>query len=143
MQANKYSNEWLEQLQLLHLGLLEEPTWDFLWDDDSCFSEQEFKLNCTAWIGPNDQRIRKVTGIASRHECQLTVELDTKKFFSFKLAAPQFRQMERVIINLREFDIDSNIIRTWRPDSDEFWTLFEGNSSVWDTVWHWTETRDR
>ena len=114
-----------------------------MWDDDSCFSEQEFKLNCTAWVGPNDQRIRKVTGIASRHECQLTVELDTKKFFSFKLAAPQFRQMERVIINLREFDIDTNIIRTWRPDSDEFWTLFEGNGSVWDTVWHWTETRDR
>ena len=143
MQANKYSQEWLEQLQLLHLGLLEEPTFEFTWDDDSPFSEHEFRQNCIFWRGPRGERIVKATGIASSHDCNLIVYLDTNKIFSFSLYSDRFRQFNSVKIFLREFDIDTKPIRSWSPDQEQLSILIEGTGSIWDAIWHWTETRQR
>ena len=143
MQANKYSQEWLEQLQLLHLGLLEEPVFDLIWDDNSQFSEHDFRQNCIFWRGPRGERIVKATGIASSHECALVVYLDSDKIFSFNLYSDTRRQFNEAKIFLREFDIDTDPIRRWRPDQEQLAILLEGTGSVWDAIWHWTETRQR
>ena len=126
MQTNKYSQEWLEQLQLLHLGLLEEPVFELMWDDDSQFSEHEFRQNCTFWRGPRGERIVKATGIASSHECALVVYLDSDKIFSFNLHSDTRRQFNEAKIFLREFYIESDPIRRWRPDQEQLAILLEG-----------------
>lgn len=143
MSPSKYSEEWLQQLQLFHLGLLEQPSFELIWDDDSPFSEQDFRANCTVWRGPRGERIIKATGIASFNDSNLTVYLDTNKIFSFNLYSDRFRQFNSVKIFLREFDIDSKPIRSWSPDQEQLSILIEGTGSIWDAVWHWTETRQR
>lgn len=143
MSPSKYSEEWLQQLQLFHLGLLESPSFQLVWDDDSPFSEEDFRANCTVWRGPRGERIVKATGIASTYDCNLTVHLDTHKIFSFNLFSDSHRRFNSVKIFLREFTIESNPIRSWAPDQEQLSILLEGTGSIWDAVWYWTETRKR
>jgi hypothetical protein len=144
---NRYTHAWSERLHLFHLGFLESPAWEVIWDDDSDFNEELERSAMTVWQGPAGHTIQHVSGFCSKGEAVLVVTLTSGKIFSLHSFFKERRRFASTLectITLREnFNRESTPIRSWRADADTFASLYEGAGSLWETVWHWTETRIR